>query len=240
MFRSVHLFPHGRGGYTKGLYGPHQLPAMDHARYVKMRLNQVDPRFRDPTVTYTFAAVDNKSSSNCIARAPAPPPTAASRTQEKGSCSGWTRPPERSGMQKTVAQPLGSARRTTSSAFGRKLPPMLLRGGNSQWRRRLQALSSQRRRGLRPVPPLPPCPPEDNSACWRGRETSNATGPRENHTSDSVADPWCSSFWAVKLKKLLAMVETLRKPDLFLTKTCHQGSDNMKALLDFLGCPHQE
>ena len=61
MFRSVHLFPFGRRGYMKGSYGPQQLPAMDHARYVKMRLTQVDPRFRDPSDTYTFAPVDEKT-----------------------------------------------------------------------------------------------------------------------------------------------------------------------------------
>ena len=36
------------------------------------------------------------------------------------------------------------------------------------------------------------------------------------------------------------MVDTLGRPDLFLTKTCHEGSDDMKALLDFLRCKHAE
>ena len=61
MLRSAHLFPFGRGGYMRGNHGPQQLPAMDHARYVKMRLNQVDPRFRRPSETYYFAAVDDKT-----------------------------------------------------------------------------------------------------------------------------------------------------------------------------------
>ena len=61
MLRSVNLFPFGRGGYMKGCHGPQQLPAMDHARYVKMRLTQADPRFREPSDTYTFAAVDEKA-----------------------------------------------------------------------------------------------------------------------------------------------------------------------------------
>ena len=61
MLRSVHLLPFGRGGYMKGSHGPQQLPAMDHARYVKMWLTQVDPRFRDPSDTNTFAVVDDKT-----------------------------------------------------------------------------------------------------------------------------------------------------------------------------------
>ena len=61
MLRSVHLFPFGRGGYMKGSHGPQRLPAMDHARYVKMRLTQVDPRFRGPSDTCTFAADDDKT-----------------------------------------------------------------------------------------------------------------------------------------------------------------------------------
>ena len=61
MLRSVHRFPFGRGGYMKGSHGPQQLPAMNHARHVKMRLTQADPRFRDPSDTYTFAAVDEKT-----------------------------------------------------------------------------------------------------------------------------------------------------------------------------------
>ena len=61
MLRSVHLFPFGRGGYMRGNHGPQPLPAMDHARYVKMRLNQVDPRFRRPSDTYSSVAVDDKT-----------------------------------------------------------------------------------------------------------------------------------------------------------------------------------
>ena len=61
MLRSVYLFPFGRRGYMKGSHGPQQLPAMDHAQYGKMRLTKVDPRLRDPSDTYTFAAVDDKT-----------------------------------------------------------------------------------------------------------------------------------------------------------------------------------
>ena len=57
----MHLFPFGRGGYMRGNHGPQHLPAMVHARYVKLRLNQVDPRFRRPLGTYSFAAVDDKT-----------------------------------------------------------------------------------------------------------------------------------------------------------------------------------
>ena len=59
MLRLVHLCPFDRGVYMKGSHGPQQLPAMDHARYVKMRLTPV--RFRDPSETYTFAVVDDKT-----------------------------------------------------------------------------------------------------------------------------------------------------------------------------------
>ena len=36
------------------------------------------------------------------------------------------------------------------------------------------------------------------------------------------------------------MVESkdVGRPDLFITKTCHGGSDDMKALPDFYGCLH--
>lgn len=46
-----------------------------------------------------------------------------------------------------------------------------------------------------------------------------------------------SSYWALKLKELLAMVDSkeVGRPDLFITKTCHEGSDDMKALLTSLG-----
>ena len=42
-------------------HGPQQLPAVDHARCVKLRLDQIDPRFRGPMETYSFAAVDDKT-----------------------------------------------------------------------------------------------------------------------------------------------------------------------------------
>lgn len=47
------------------------------------------------------------------------------------------------------------------------------------------------------------------------------------------------AYWALKLKELLAMVDSpsVGRPDVFITKTCHEGSDDMKALLSFLGCP---
>lgn len=61
LLRSVHLFPRGKGGYMRGDFGEQQLPAMDHAAYIKMRIYQVDPRFRDPSDTYIFAAVDDKT-----------------------------------------------------------------------------------------------------------------------------------------------------------------------------------
>lgn len=61
LLRSVHLFPRGRGGYLRGDFGEQQLPAMEHAAYIKMRMFQVDPRFRDPSDTYLFAAVDDKT-----------------------------------------------------------------------------------------------------------------------------------------------------------------------------------
>ena len=61
MLRSVNIFPFDKGGYTRGTHRSQLLPPMDHARYVKMRLLQVDPRFRDPGETYTFAAVDDKT-----------------------------------------------------------------------------------------------------------------------------------------------------------------------------------
>lgn len=43
----------------------------------------------------------------------------------------------------------------------------------------------------------------------------------------------------LKLKELLAMVDRpdIGRPDVFITKTCHEGSDDMKALLVFLDCP---
>ena len=45
----------------RGKHRPQQLPAVEHARYVKMRLLQTDPRFTDTSDTYTFAAVDDKT-----------------------------------------------------------------------------------------------------------------------------------------------------------------------------------
>ena len=52
--------------------------------------------------------------------------------------------------------------------------------------------------------------------------------------------PGGSSYWGCRLKELLAMVESkdVRRPDLFSTKTCHEGSDDMKALLDYYDCLH--
>ena len=61
LLRSVHLFPFGMGGFTRGLHGHNNLPAMDHAAYIKKRMLQVDPRFRNPSDTYLFAAVDDKT-----------------------------------------------------------------------------------------------------------------------------------------------------------------------------------
>lgn len=61
LLRSVHLFPHGKGGYMRGKFGELELPAMEHAAYIKMRMFQVDTRFRDPSDTYIFAAVDDKT-----------------------------------------------------------------------------------------------------------------------------------------------------------------------------------
>lgn len=51
-----------------------------------------------------------------------------------------------------------------------------------------------------------------------------------------------SAFWAMKLKELLFMVENkdVGIPNRFITKTCQEGSDDIKALLDFLGCTHAE
>lgn len=47
------------------------------------------------------------------------------------------------------------------------------------------------------------------------------------------------SYWACRLKELLAMVDSpaLGRPGLFITNTYHEGSDGMKRLLHFLGCP---
>lgn len=55
--------------------------------------------------------------------------------------------------------------------------------------------------------------------------------------------PGSSPFWARKLLELIAMTESkdVGRPDLFITKTCHKDSADMKHLLRFLGCtPGQE
>ena len=46
-----------------------------------------------------------------------------------------------------------------------------------------------------------------------------------------------SSFWALKLKERRAMVnsEEVGRLDLFITKTCHEGVADIRALLTFLG-----
>lgn len=61
MRRSIHLFLFGRGDLWEGKKGPQQFPVMEHLRYAKMSLLQVDARFRDASDTYIFAAVDDKT-----------------------------------------------------------------------------------------------------------------------------------------------------------------------------------
>lgn len=43
LLRSVHLFPFGMGGYTKGVHGPNNLDTMEHAAYIMTRMLQADP-----------------------------------------------------------------------------------------------------------------------------------------------------------------------------------------------------
>ena len=52
--------------------------------------------------------------------------------------------------------------------------------------------------------------------------------------------PGSSSFWAQRVNELVAMVDSLGRPHLFVTKTCHEGFDDMKALLDYYGCKHAD
>ena len=78
-----------------------------------------------------------------------------------------------------------------------------------------------------------------------GRQPNKATRAGEDgklpsfegleKTSRSIPTqtPGGSAFWAVKLKELLAMVESIDAgiPDHSITKTCHESSDDIKALV---------
>lgn len=240
MLRSVHLFPFGRGGYTRGLHGERQLPAMDHTRYIKMRLHQVDPRFRDPSETYTFAAVDDKIKQQ-LHRSNTRSTTYTNVAdagegfmQRLDESTKRERNAENRDALERVCRDIGipshsgddcaQCRRTTTSAGGRiacKRCGHLVATGTTSCPHCDGVPTKQARAGEDGKLPM-----------LEGLEKISQSLPSQI--------PGSSAFWAMKLKELLAMTDVLGQPHLFITKTCYEGSDDIRALLDFCGCPHVE
>ncbi|CAB1102612.1 unnamed protein product [Ectocarpus sp. CCAP 1310/34] len=240
MLRSVHLFPFGKGGYMRGSHGPQELPAMDHARYVKMRLTQVDKRFRDPSDTYTFAAVDDKTKQQ-LHRANTRSTTYSNIAdagegfmQRLDEATRAEREVEDNDAVARVCQkhdiPLHSGKDCAQcSSAARKS------SGVQACQRCRHFLSD----GLLQCPHCHGPPTKQTRAGEEGK-LPMLEGLEKVTQSLPSQIPGGSSYWASRLNELLAMVDSkdVGRPDLFITKTCHEGSDDMKALLNFYGCPH--
>ena len=224
----------------KGSHRPQQLPAMDHARYVKMRLTQVDPRFRGPSNIYTFAAVDDKTKQK-LHRANTRTTTYSSLydageafMQRLDEATRAGREVENNAVVARVCQqndiPMNSGNQCArcSSAAPKS-------SGVVACKRCRHYLVD----GLLECPHYHVEPTKSTRAGEHGK-LPMPEGLEKVTQSLSSQKPGGSSYWACRLKELLAMVESkdVGRPDLFITKTCHEDSDNMKALLDFYDCPH--
>lgn len=240
MLRSVHLFPFGRGGYMRGDHGPQQLRAMDHARYVKMRLHQVDPRFRRPSDTYSFAAVDDKTK------------TLLHRANTRSTTYSNIDDAHEGFMQRLDEATMAERDLENKAAVERicEENDMPVHSGP---RCKQCSHAATKTSGVLPCKRCRHYVDEDDTVCPHchgppGRRTRPGEGGKmpileglEKITQALPSQiPGGSSFWAQRLKELLAMVDSLGRPHLFVTKTCHEGSDDMKALLDFLGCKHAD
>lgn len=235
LLRSVHLFPFGKGGYTRGVHGEFQYPAMDHAAYVKIRMLQVDPRFRNPAETYLFAAVDDKTKQS-LHRANTRS-TTYSNLEDAGE--GFMQRLDEDTRAERDAENNDAVTRVCKAKgiplhSGKHCPMCASVAGGICCMRCKHFLDKD----------LAVCPHCDG-------QPTRATRPGEDgklpmlHGLERITQAFPTnivggrSYWALKLKELLAMVDSpaVGRPDVFITKTCHEGSDDMKRLLLFLGCP---
>lgn len=238
LLRSVHLFPYGKGGYMRGTFGEQQLPAMEHAAYIKMRMFHVDPRFRDPSDTYLFAAVDDKTKQSLhvantrsttysnIADAGEVPMqkldenTRAERKQENDAAV------ERVCRANDIDVHSGADCRHCDGAGSRP--------GNLPCKRCRHFYATGMSR-------CPHCQGQTGAGAESRAGDDGKLPMLHGLEKISQAIPTSiaggSSYWALKLKELLAMVDSkeVGPPQLFITKTCHEGSDDMRALLTSLG-----
>lgn len=240
MLRSVHLFPYGKGGYTRGTHGPQQLPAMDHARYIKMRLLQVDPRFRDPADTFTFAAVDDKTKqqlhrSNTRS-------TTYSNIEHAGE-GFMQRLDEATRVERETEDKNAVARVCAQNDIplhSDKNCPLCTPAATMS----ASSIACKRCRHLIADTFLecPHCHGLPTKVTRAGEDGKLPMLPGLEKVTQALPSniPGGQAYWAVRLKELIAMCDSLQvgQPDLFITKTCHEDSDDIKALLDFLGCPH--
>ena len=224
----------------KGSHGPQQLPAMDYARYRKMRLTKVDPRFRHPSDTYTFAAVDDKTKQ--------PLHLANTRTttysnlhdagdafmQRLDEATRAEREVENNAVVARVCQqndiPMHSGTRCAqcSSAATKS-------SGVVACKRCRHYLAN----GLLECPHHHGEPTKPSRAGEHGELPMLEDLEKVTQSLPSQI-PGGSSYWGCRLEDLLDMVESkdVSRPDLFIIKTFHEGSDDMKALLYFYDCPH--
>ena len=238
MLRSVHLFPYGKGGYLRGDHGEQQLPAMEHAAYVKIRMFQVDPRFRDPSDTYLFAAVDDKIKHTLHA--------ANTRSTTYSNIADAGEVP----MQK-LDEDTRAERAAEYDAAVRQvcdLNGIILHSGTDCAVCNGAVSSSNgipcarcRHIYAKGMPRCPLCHGQTGAGSRAGDDGKLPMLHGLEKISQAIPTSIAggSAYWALKLKELLAMVDSkeVGRPDLFITKTCHEGSDDMINLLTFLGIP---